>query len=578
MGKQISKLFSYKNIKSRVLQLQSQSTTEGSTTTYPSYIVTVSMRAESYGTTNTETEAVISDHARDILRKGEFVQFFTACGPTYVRSAHHAQEVTAIFQFKARNDQEAQSFAEKLRLYVRGNTRIIEENPSEIDSNGFNIKLDFDGTIIKNSLTIEIAAHGLGLNKDGTETLVSANLSEFNDVMKFAFKSMAKNSELDDDDNTHDQKGLLYGIEVVPWTDNGIFLDIVQLSRIKIRTDTPLGLIANSVSRSDGQVCSSRMHTTDHFGKCCKPHEIVDVASVDAFGQPSQKRRCQPQSFVSTTIMRDNLQTNAEFVAWISDVVSAKTKSLSDLGQCVNILRAYPDRFDYYYLQASNDANYDGAIEKTFTVKELKMALDPAADLEIIQMVADENDEYLEMFYQPCLSALYGGRQGTTGNTDPKNFMAKPWYDIEECVKPSCLEPSMAWDRVNGEGCVKGLLGRDNSLSPIPHHDDEHCAKTVHTTSGKDVCKFGYTYDANLIMQMDNCRQVLPQGRDGRGRSIELSMHYLMEYFCMPQIALHLGSADGAKMDEVDSEMEVCVSVNYNDQDPSRSLSMHMIL
>ena len=170
------------------------------------------------------------------------------------------------------------------------------------------------------------------------------------------------------------------------------------------------------------------------------------------------------------------------------------------------------------------------------SVKELKAALDPAASLEILAMLSNENDEYFEMFYQPCLSALYGMDLGNDKLTDPKFIMAEPWYNLEECSCASCLESDMAWDRKTGKGCVPGLLDRQSADSPIPYDSDPYCAKMIDTETRRESCKYNYIPNRNIVMQMDNCRNALPQGRDGRGRLVSLSMEYLLEYFCMPRV------------------------------------------
>ena len=557
----ITNLFSYQKIKSYVLQSSSENNNDEKI-----YTVATSMRTEMLMTTDPEKDAKISNHAVNMLRDKDYIQFFRACGPNYVRSVRRAQEVTAVIQYEAANEYEAQAFADAIKIYVHGNRGSFKRNArrgtfesdeedeeNEANLNRFNMELGFNDEQIKNSLSIRFFAYGLGLNINGTQTLVAANIDEFNQIMKYAFDSMVKKSE--DDQSL---RGRLYSVEVVPWSDHASLLNMVDFVNNKIKAPTPRGMIENA---KQGVLCSSPASRADDFGKCCKPQEILMVAQVDEMGNTVNKRKCEPLSYLSPVVMKDNLETNAEFIVWISEVAGDKVKKLSNLGQCVNALRALPERFDYYYLQTSNKADYDSSIDMKFTVKELKAALDPAANLGIIQMISDENDEFFEMYYQPCLSALYGIQRGMKRDTDPKYFMAQPWYNIEECAKASCLEPNMAWDRVNGSGCVNGLLRRNSEFSPIPMYSDTNCAKTYDLSDGVERCKYGYTPMANVVMQMDNCRNALPQGRDGRGRPVSLSMEYLLEYFCMPRVSLE--EADSSKMDEVDNAWEICVSIMY---------------
>ncbi len=548
-------------MKSVVKKTTTQPNAKGDDKSPKVYNVVTTLRVERFFSTLLEDKTNITVEAADMVRAQEFAYFFMTCGPNYVRSLHRAQEVTSIFSFKASDEVEAQKFAESLRLFIYGNHRQqysgsieqLDEFSNEFKRTDTNGKIHADDDIMK-SLSIDILGFGLGLNSEGSETLVSTSLDEFNEVMKFAFDSMTK-SDFD--------IGMISKIEVIPWTDNAAFLQYAKVHYNRILTPKPRGLIENArrVVGRDDFVCSSPSRIVDDFGKCCKQHEIVTLSEdYDELGKNVTKSSCEPQHYLSPVTMKENLAINAEFVALLGSVAQDKTNSLSTLGQCVNTLRAFPARFDYSFLQSTSKAPFDNAVEMMYTVKELKAALDPAADLGILSIIGDENDEYFEMFYQPCLSALYGFRKdGTSQGTNPKHFMAEPWYNLEECTRPSCLEADKAWDRLNGNGCVDGLLARESAFSPIPVGDDLYCAREMNAENGEENCKYQFIPHANVVMQMDNCRASLPKGRDGKGKDIQLSMSYLMDYFCMPQLAVGQ-YADSKKMADVDDSWTICVS------------------
>ncbi len=530
------------------------------TDTKAKYSVVVTMRIERFFTSLLESYLHLSKDSRKMLEDEEFVNFFMTCGPTYVRSLQRAQEVTAIITFEAEDKYIAQDFAASLRLYVFGNRgRAMQDShgqqmPSDLYG-GFDMDLDFDDSEIRKSLSIEILGYGLGLNKIGSETLVAASLNEFNQVMRYAFNSMTKTTNVQD--VQQQQAGMVYGMEVVPFTDNSEFLAVADVDYNRILAPVPRVLIEDA--RNGDMPCLSSDSETDDYGKCCDPLDKVEVAQVNAFGTTSMKSKCAPQQYLSPVVMKENLETNAEFVSWLTSVAREKLKNLSTLGQCVNKLRALPERYDYMFLHSNDKASYDQSIEMSFTVKELKAVLDPSANLEILSLLRTENDEYLEMFYQPCLSALYGKNAGAD---DPKFIMAEPWYNLKECSRASCLESNMAWDRLNGEGCVPGILSREMSIdSTIPYCDDVNCAKKIDPESGEETCKYNYfPQNRNMMKQIDTCREAMPRGRDGRGRSVDLSISYLMEYFCMPKVALDRDEANFLKMDEVDASWDICVS------------------
>ena len=513
------------------------------------YSVVVTMRLERFFSSVWESGASLTEDATKMLDDEEFINFFMACGPSYVRSIQRAQEVTAIISFKSEDPLETEEFTNMLRLYVHGNRGGPGVNGTE--GTGFP-PLTFDASDILRTLSVEIIGFGLGLNKVGSETLVATSLGEFNDVMKFAFDSMTKNSETENNSQT----GMIYSMEVVPWADTSEFLKYADVDFNRILSPVPRNYMPNAIAISDelGERlgCEDRLHVADNFGKCCEAYEKVNITLDNGF----IKEGCIAKQYMSPIAMKENLETNAEFVAWLGAVVHEKKMSLTTIGQCVNHLRALPSNMDYEFLFAADSTKYDEAIDNKYTTKELKAALDPNSDLSIYTMISGEIEEYLEMFYEPCLDALYGKTLSDDQQIDPKYIMAEPWYKHEECAMPTCLERNKAWDRVNGGGCVNGLLGRVDTNQHIPDKNDRYCAKKLNLSTGGESCKFSPPKD--VISRMDMCREVLPQGKNGRGELTPISLSYLVEYFCLPQSTGD--QADEDKMNFVDHAWLTCVS------------------
>ena len=571
----ISNSFAYKKIKA---MLASNKNYKNTINGKKRYSVAVTMRVERnfaslYETSNSlyqgsdnDAFVTIAPNALEMIEAGEYINFFMACGPSYVRSIHRAQEITAILSFEAAEISEAQSFTNALRLFALGNRGAhkpssLPSAPSGMRSFDFvgfdSMDLDFNSTDIRSSLSIEILGFGLGLNSNAEETLVATNLDDFNRVMKFGFDSMTKGNSTDTTHgHTHmgrNDIGMISEIEVAPWTDSAEFLRVIDVESNLVMIPTPRSLIENSIQQNMTQTCSSLYSIPDNYGKCCDKNEVVNVTSTEI--------RCEPKEVVSNAIMKENFQINAEFVSMLGSVAREKLKNLSTLGQCVQQLRAFPEHYDYTFLQPSSKVGHDESLDMTYTVKELKAALDPNANLSILSMVANENDEYFDMFYYPCLNALYGVHLGSDEDADSSYFMVKPWYNIEECKMPTCLDPNMAWDRKNGGGCTEGILARTDESTPIPDKRDRFCSMELDLGKGRDVCKYDYVTNGKTYIQMDQCRMDLPKGKDGRGRPIPVSISYLMENFCMPRLAIDEDPADDAKMDEVDLVWDKCVSV-----------------
>eukprot|EP01083_Nonionella_stella_P289170 984120_1 len=145
-------------------------------------------------------------------------------GPNYVRSIRRAQEVTAMFTFESTDQEVITNMKAAIKATAYGNRFSSNTN---IDSS---MKIDTS----MSTLQIQIFGYGLGLDKDGSETLVATvslkllffylfppshkfpnffhfistqSLEQYNAAMSFAFTSMTRGNQ------GSAQTGMVYGIE-----------------------------------------------------------------------------------------------------------------------------------------------------------------------------------------------------------------------------------------------------------------------------------------------------------------------------------------------------------------------------
>ena len=523
----------------------------GTNTNSSTYVVVVTMRLERYFSTLLEEKSQISNDVTDMIEDKNYFNIFTTCGANYVRSIRRGQEVTAVFNYESNDDEKAKAFADSLRLFAYGNdmeevwehghnssevVEVVDTDSSEgiaLDANGAMMEAsetpNYDFSDILGCLVIEMTAFGLGPNDDGAGDIVATSLDEFKEAMKSSFRSMTQE---------HDgggEVGLVYVMEVVPWANNAEFLILSEISEDNNELNLPVP--SRLIEKAP---CVSASFVQDEFGKCCKVEDRVKTTTGED--------KCEPNRSPPSAIMRDNMELNAEFVSWLGYVVQQKTQTLTTVGQCVIGLRSLPEQYDFYLLDS-------GASEMDLTVQELRMALDPMDDLNLLKMLSKERDEYLESFYEPCLSALYGVNLGDTRETDPIYFTALPWYNHKECMRVSCLQQNMAWDRKDGQHCVDGVL-RHTTDTPIPTENDRYCCKVLDVDSGESICE--YTPDPNVIQRMDQCRENLPPTRDGRGGQTPASIEYLIEHFCVPEIDFIGGRVDANRMFTIDIATAIC--------------------
>lgn len=355
------------------------------------YHFAITFRSDGISNSISDTQATLIPDAIDMLKNEDYVGFFMTCGPKYVRAINRAQEITSLFSFDAYQPTNAQAFAKALNKYVKGVSTYNrhDQNMKRLQRLHFFEYSNEKGTgIVMNrdildSLTIEIFAYGLALNKGGTETLVATTLDEFHQVIKFALQSMGRSYD-NDADYPQQQPGMIYSIEVVPWIDNPHFYDKADMEPSTLHIRSPPTLLEDA---KDG-FCSGSHLTIDDHSKCCEPHEIV---SEDQFGQPLMYKTCHVYNALTPAETSRTIETNSEFVVRLGSVVKEKIESIATLGQCVNSLRSFPKRLDYSFLHTldKKSYNYDSEIMK-ITVKELRAALDPTEDLKILSVVGRE--------------------------------------------------------------------------------------------------------------------------------------------------------------------------------------------
>jgi hypothetical protein len=530
MAGKVSGSFGYWGIKAE-LNAETKSSSKFSSKTH---VVASTMRIERYYSSVQEEKSDLSSDAFELLDRKDYIGFFKACGPNYVRSIRRAQEVTAIFTFTSQNEVEAQEFAASLKVSGWG------QSVSTSLQSGTSMQA------ISNSMTIKILGFGLGLNQEGSDTLVASSLKEYNKVMKFAFQSMTQ-------DGGNGQTGMVYGIEVVPWVDNTAFQVASRMHSESIEVPMPRSLIPKAIlvvpssttpagafatSDRDKYTCKDSGFQIDKYGYCCFPDYMYDPTAslapppTEAPVSPDLDRMiCKPTRYLDPTIMKNNMANNGEFVALLDSTVRYKLNTMFTLEKCVTAVRSFPEKYSNYILKSQDTVKYDAAIEIDYTVAELKMAIDPKSDYSLVKHMAGELDEFMDMYYEPCLAALFGTNIGNDSDTDPKYFMAESWYNHDSCTKLSCLADNMRWDRSGGGSCVPSLITGVNAPDVTTAAiDNAQCTKII-TDAGEEDCK----YPAAGIVEYQ--RSVKTCWGANTSVSTSTSPIYLMEHFCMPQLS-----------------------------------------
>ena len=484
------------------------------------YFVSSTMRIERYYSSVKEDLTSFTPYAQKVLSKQDYVGFFKTCGPNYIRSIRRAQEVTAIFSYFAGTKVLAQEYASLLKANKRA--KKVEE--------GVLTKNKFKK--INKTLEIKVLGYGLGLDYMGAGSLVVRSVTEYNDIVNFAFKTMT------DTKDASDVVGMVYSIEVMPWVDNVQFQVASKMLEEIIKIPLPRSLISKAV-RKDRTIsafdktlvaefeCKDPIQNIDMYGYCCETDDLYDAANRVYEPTTPIDRICRPVRDLEKSLVANNMASNAEFVASLAASVQHKFNQIGTLESCVSAAQRIPEKYDYNFLRPQRSVTFDASMQSNVTLVKLKRALDPLGDYGLVNHLGKELDEYMDMYYIPCLGALFGKNIHGTTNFESGYFMAYPWHTHDECKKLTCLHDNMRWDRDKG-GCVEGLLAGPNEAAAY-NGQDSACSHDVEGVEIEEACKYNETTFVSYYGDVTNCwNEIIPEQR----------VDVLISQFCMPVVAI----------------------------------------
>lgn len=490
-----------------------------------SKMITATMKIERYYSSVKEEVSPLAADAFALLDRQDYVGFFKACGPNYVRSIRRAQEVTAMFKFTTTSNELSSDFSSNLKVSnpLAGSVEASLSGSSKFDS-------------VNSSLEIKIVGFGLGLTQEGSETMVATSIDEAMNVFRFAFNSMTKA-----DDAAH--IGMIYGIEVLPWANNLAFQVAAKLSSENVIIPLPRSVIPRALifatnattskptyENRETYSCKDPGAVVDKHGYCCEEEQMYDTATSAYLGAACSTKDnwpnciCRPQRNLDKSLIRDNMSNNGEFVARLDNIMRYKLAQLGQAEKCTSAANSIPDDYLYRVVKANDAVKYDAAVGITLTALEVKLAMDPTRDYSLVRILGFELDEWIEMYMTPCLSALYGMNVGNTPSPDVSYFMAYPWYTHSECMKLSCLTANNRWDRRFGN-CKPGIIAGASSSGDDDYEEnsDTYCAK-----GEDDLCRIPSKGLKDLYTGATTCwtNTTIP------------SPGYVLENFCNPQLTV----------------------------------------
>eukprot|EP00587_Corethron_hystrix_P004022 CAMPEP_0113311372 /NCGR_PEP_ID=MMETSP0010_2-20120614/8637_1 /TAXON_ID=216773 ORGANISM="Corethron hystrix, Strain 308" /NCGR_SAMPLE_ID=MMETSP0010_2 /ASSEMBLY_ACC=CAM_ASM_000155 /LENGTH=420 /DNA_ID=CAMNT_0000167001 /DNA_START=279 /DNA_END=1541 /DNA_ORIENTATION=- /assembly_acc=CAM_ASM_000155 len=178
----------------------SERTTNTNKTTERRTILSL-MIVDKYYISADETHISLAGDTLSLLDSGHFLQFFQACGPTYIRSIRRASEFSGFFSYTdtTLDTTTTVNYINQLGSSTTSDTSVVED----IDMN-------------ERKCTIEIHVYGITLK--GNRAFVARTFTQYKTVMETAFDAMMNPAV-----------GFVKSIEAVPWVANVQFQTAIRM-------------------------------------------------------------------------------------------------------------------------------------------------------------------------------------------------------------------------------------------------------------------------------------------------------------------------------------------------------------
>ena len=292
------------------------------------HVITV-MKMERYYSSMDDSTATFSSGAQDLLDQGDTIGFFQACGSGYIRTIRRTAEITAVFSLTSESDKELSESALALSMSLKGWGAGMGAGGSLDLGHKSNSKK----SSVKTETTILIRAYGLGLNSNGSDTLVAKNIEDYHNVIAFAFRSMH-----------NDEVGVVQGIEVVNWVNCLQFQQAVkfregleQLSVISLKSE------ASHTETFIKEVLDKNLSTTLYRERLENAQKAYDDAHCQTDEKPQQsspiegvknssKKNEKPSEKDNNTTRQEECDSKNMTLKRAKATITEFEKNLSDAG------------------------------------------------------------------------------------------------------------------------------------------------------------------------------------------------------------------------------------------------------
>ena len=404
------------------------------------HFVSTRMATERYYASINEQTATLMPDALALIQRGDLIGFFQACGTGYIRSIRRTAELAAVFE------------------YSSSSATLAKEMAAEITDASAESSASSKNTSSNSNRKITIKGFGLGLNSNGSDTLVANTLDEYHAAVKYAFRSMQETGV-----------GMVHGVEVMSWMNNLQFQNAVRFQR----TEEIEWVLPKNEAGKD--IVGANKYRSVVQGR------QIAAAVVSSDGVVTSPAVFDPV-YVEAIEVKAITMINAEFITGLEAYYRKEMNTVSKFVACQGKVKALMARGQgHFYLQDHTRMKLtEEDRADAWTVKEASEIMSNGNHLNK-RMQSLKN--FVKYFYGKCTSLI--------SQYSDDGSMTKYWWDIPECMPTSdgsssrpgipvigCLERGKDFTYIPSMDGSSGVLKCEAQAEVAPRHAAQSTATT----------------------------------------------------------------------------------------------------
>lgn len=412
-----------------------------------SHSIIAHMSVDRYYGSVDEGSSVLTEDAIEILDRQDYVGFFQACGPAFLRSIRRTSEVIVHFSYES--DSEEFSFG----FGAYANAQIGALNIGVFSNNEVSKKQsDWSQS---STLTVSVKCFGLSVNNAGGE-ITASSFKDVKKVMEAGYQSMQD-----------PMSGIVKTVEVYPWVANVNF-QIAMNINVKMEEDTCYNV--------DGEILS-----------CSAAPELIDR---------------KDSAFYPTTLKAFNILQNAEHVSKMDLILRKNMATIALMNRCIAALSSYRNEdLATFYVVNQNTYSYDSSLP-TSTLEDdynsndlniikadrlLRLLLGRSREggehtSYLMETLVQNVLNFVTYYYEPCIKVMSEEDLAFPGG----KMMTTHWLDMAACNNVACTFPNSVLS-VSGSGSsVSFSCAINPTLGSNSHENliDTYCLPTFWERDG----------------------------------------------------------------------------------------------